>query len=206
MTNKLLKWIRKCSNLPDTQLEEYLNTIHGNSINSFLQAIDKTSTNGKRDFPAVIYDLNLAGKNVTLTLQEEGIPQSVYHNDNREQLTIRIKQYQSALALNSISNFKILLLRKHIGQDLVDIYDTFENQLEFYSYCKQQFGWEKAMYRLYSNYYQFIEDYPMFLYSGIGWTQLRNRNIELRKWLESPQANGIPIDDKSSPSFWMRIC
>jgi hypothetical protein len=79
MTNKLLKWIRKCSNLPDTQLEEYLNTIHGNSINSFLQAIDKTSTNGKRDFPAVIYDLNLAGKNVTLTLQEEGIPQSVYH-------------------------------------------------------------------------------------------------------------------------------
>ena len=54
MTNKLLKWIRKCSNLPDTQLEEYLNTIHGNSINSFLQAIDKTSTNGKRDFPAVI--------------------------------------------------------------------------------------------------------------------------------------------------------
>jgi hypothetical protein len=33
------------------------------------------------------------------------------------------------------------------------------------------------MIHLYSNYYAFVTKYPMFLYWGLSWTTLRNKNV-----------------------------
>jgi hypothetical protein len=208
MAESLQKWIRKCSELTDSNLKEYLNTIHGNSANSFLQAIEKASSTTKKhtnldDFSHIIKELDSAGKDVFQNLEREGFPPSFVHIKDRQRLIQRIKEHQSALA-HPISNFKSLLFRKYIGQDLLDIYDTFDQKMEFYLYCDQKFGWEKAMFRFYSNYYHFLEDYPMFLYSGVCWTKLRNRNVEWRQWLESSTSKELSPENKASNLFWKK--
>ena len=48
-------------------------------------------------------------------------------------------------------------------------------------------------------YYRFMNDYPMFVYSGLSWTTIRN---EWRRWLDSDEAKTLSTDDYSSSSFW----
>jgi hypothetical protein len=93
--------------------------------------------------------LDSAGNDALQNLEIEGFTPSFFHIEDRLSLTQRIKENQSALAHPS-SNYKRLLFRKHIGQDLLGIYDTFEHKMEFYLYCGQEFGWEKGKFCLYS--------------------------------------------------------
>jgi hypothetical protein len=55
------------------------------------------------------------------------------------------------------------------------------------------------MCHLYIVYYRFLNDYPMFVYSGLPWTTIRN---EWRRWLDSDEAKTLSTDDYSSSSFW----
>jgi hypothetical protein len=125
MSDNLQIWIRKCSDLSDNQLKKYLNTIHGNSVNSFLQAIENASSTKKHttlnDFPHLIKELDSAGNDALQNFEIEGFPPSFFHIEGGIKLTQRIKEHQSALA-HPGSNYKRLLFRKHIGQDLLDIY------------------------------------------------------------------------------------
>jgi len=59
-----------------------------------------------------------------------------------------------------------LQLRQFIGQDLAALELCFENQKDFNDYMTKHFNWKYAMCHLYIVYYQFMNDYPMFVYSG----------------------------------------
>jgi hypothetical protein len=47
-----------------------------------------------------------------------------------------------------------------------------------------------------------MNDYPMFVYSGLPWTTIRNECTKRRRWLDSDEAKTLSIDDYSSSSFW----
>ena len=44
------------------------------------------------------------------------------------------------------------------------------------------------MCHLYIVYYRFMNDYPMFVYSGLPWTTIRNECTKWRRWLDSDEA------------------
>ncbi|KAK5667464.1 hypothetical protein QVD99_006058 [Batrachochytrium dendrobatidis] len=131
---------------------------------------------------------------------------TLFHTDNQEILKLRIKEHLLALTDKSISNLKKLFYRRHIGQDLIDLRDTYDKSDDFYSFCKLEFSWDIAMLHLYSNYYTFVTNYPMFLYSGLNWTTLRNKNVVYKTWLESEEANELSQDDCTLPLFWIGKC
>jgi hypothetical protein len=60
------------------------------------------------------------------------------------------------------------------------------------------------MCHLYIVYYQFLNDYPVFIYSGLPWTTIRNECNRWMKWLDSDEARGLPTSDYTSSSFWKR--
>jgi hypothetical protein len=82
MSDNLRIWIRKFSDLSDNQLKEYLNTIHGNSVNSFLRAIENASSTKEHrtlsDFPHSIKELDSAGNEALQNLKLEGLPPSFF--------------------------------------------------------------------------------------------------------------------------------
>jgi len=78
----------------------------------------------------------------------------------------------------------------------------FENQKDFNDYTTKQFNWKYAMCHLYIVYYRFMNDYPMFVYSGLPWTTIRNECTKWRRWLDSDEAKTLSTDDYSSSSFW----
>jgi hypothetical protein len=47
-----------------------------------------------------------------------------------------------------------------------------------------------------------MNDYPMFVYSGLPWTTMRNECAKWRRWLDSDEAKTLSADDYSSSSFW----
>ena len=95
-----------------------------------------------------------------------------------------------------------LQLRQFIGQDLAALELCFENQKDFNDYTTKQFNWKYAMCHLYIVYYRFLNDYPMFVYSGLPKTTIRNECTKWRRWLDSDEAKTLSTDDYSSSSFW----
>jgi hypothetical protein len=61
------------------------------------------------------------------------------------------------------------------------------------------------MCHLYIGYYQFLNDYPVFIYSGLPWTTIPNECNRWKKWLESDEAIGLPNSDYTSSSFFFLI-
>jgi len=47
-----------------------------------------------------------------------------------------------------------------------------------------------------------MNDYPMFVYSGLLWTTIRNECTKWRRWLDIDEAKTLSTDDYSSSSFW----
>jgi hypothetical protein len=120
-------------------------------------------------------------------------------------LTRRIIIYKSELPSKNRTNGpmpKYLQIRQFIGQDLFALEDCFPNQNEFSDYTQQEFRWNYAMCHLYIGYYQFLIDYPVFVYSNLPWTTIRNQFIRWRKWLDSDEARSLPTSDFTSSSFW----
>lgn len=97
---------------------------------------------------------------------------------------------------------KYLQIRQFIGQDLLALEGRFPNQKEFLDYTQQMFNWNHAMCHLYIAYYRFLIDYPVFVYSGLPWTTIRNECTRWRRWLDREEANALPTSDYSSSSFW----
>ncbi|KAK5673309.1 hypothetical protein QVD99_000759 [Batrachochytrium dendrobatidis] len=96
---------------------------------------------------------------------------------------------------------RYLQIRQFIGQNLLALKGCFPNQ-EFVDYTRQMFKWNHTMCHLYIAYYRFLIDYPVFVYSGLPWTTIRNECTRWRRWLDSEEANALPTSDYSSSSFW----
>ncbi len=47
-----------------------------------------------------------------------------------------------------------------------------------------------------------MNDYPMFVYSGLPRTTIRNECTKWRRWLDSDEAKTLSTEDYSSSSFW----
>jgi hypothetical protein len=55
---------------------------------------------------------------------------------------------------------------------------------------------------IYIAYYRLLVDYPIFVYSGLSWTKIRNDCVKWRRWLDADAAKMLPTSDFSSSSFW----
>jgi hypothetical protein len=95
---------------------------------------------------------------------------------------------------------KYLQIRQFISQDLLSLKGCFPNQEQFVDYTKQMFKWNHTMCHLYIAYCRFLVDYPVFVYSSLPWTAIRN---DWRRWMDSSdEARALPTSDYSSSSFW----
>ena len=72
-----------------------------------------------------------------------------------------------------------------------DFVGSYTDEMIFMSMCL-----------IYIGYYRFMVDYPIFVYSGLSWTRIRNDCVKWRRWLDSTEAKALPISDYSSSSFW----
>jgi hypothetical protein len=81
------------------------------------------------------------------------------------------------------------ILRQFIGQDLAALELCFDNQKDFNDYTTKNFNWKYAMCHLYIVYYRFLNDYPIYVYSGLPWTTICNECTKWRRWLDSDEAN-----------------
>ncbi len=79
-----------------------------------------------------------------------------------------------------------------IGQDLVALEGCFPNQKEFNDYTLKTFKWNYTMCHLYIGYHWFLNDYPVFVYSTLPWTTIRNECTRWRRWLDSDEARSLP--------------
>ena len=93
-------------------------------------------------------------------------------------------------------------MRQFMGQDLAALESCFETRDAFHSFAKQNFKWDKTTCYLYIGYYMFLVDYPIFVYSGLSWTMLRNEWARIRKWLDSADSKTLHGSDYTSSSFW----
>ena len=109
-------------------------------------------------------------------------------------LTRRITVHKSEIpsGRDSSSQATHLQLRQFIGQDLAALELCFENRKDFNDYTTKQFNWKYAMCHLYIVYYRFLNDYPMFVYSGLPWTTIRNECTKWPRWLDSDEAKLCP--------------
>ncbi|KAI8891753.1 hypothetical protein BC833DRAFT_613363 [Globomyces pollinis-pini] len=114
----------------------------------------------------------------------------------------RITIYKAEITGINRQSPAYLQMRQFIGQDLAALESCFETQKEFNSYTVENFKWNYAMCHLYIGYHQFLVDYPVFLYSGLSWTTIRNECARWRKWLDSDEAKALPTSDYTSSSFW----
>jgi hypothetical protein len=120
-------------------------------------------------------------------------------------LTRRIVIYKSELPTNSRTNGpmpKYVQIRQFVGQDLFALESCFTTQKEFSSSTLQAFKWDYAMWHLYIGYYQFLNDDPVFAYSGLPWTTIRNECNRWRKWLDCDESRQLPSSDSMSSSSW----
>ena len=89
-----------------------------------MAAIEKSSTDQSKQ--VTIRELEIAGKHVRDTQGRKDFTMTLFHTDNQERLKLRIKEHLLALTDKSMSNPKKLLYRRHIGQDLIDLRDTYD--------------------------------------------------------------------------------
>jgi hypothetical protein len=115
--------------------------------------------------------------------------------DVNEVLTRRITIYKSELPDKNRTSGplpKYLQTRQFIGQDLVALEGCFPNQREFNDYTLKTFKWNYTMCHLYIGYHWFLNDYPVFVYSTLPWTTIRNECTRWRRWLDSDEARSLP--------------
>ena len=212
MSEEIITWIRKVSVLNDTDLNEEIALIDENrSRRLFVRAIGKvrqterdtyTLRNGSYSAHPYADTINLLlniGEQTLASINAEipvsPIPYSVSpHMDvdaRMKVLNTRITIYKSEITVINRPSPAYLQMRQFIGQDLAALGSCFETQKEFNSYTLQYFKWNYAMCHLYFGYYQFLVDYPVFLYSGLSWTTIRNECTRWRRWLDSDESESI---------------
>ena len=218
MSVQLKAWIRQAATLSDTALEEELKLINKNSINAFARAIGKIRRPevDSHTFRSGSYEAHPRSDTINLLLSIGEAAVSAINSDTPvspvpyavsphmdinariKVLTRRIVIYKSELPANNRTNGpmpKYLQIRQFIGQDLFALESCFPTQKEFSSYTMQALKWNYTMCHLYIGYYQFLNDYPVFIYSGLPWTTIRNECNRWKKWLDSDEARGLPTSD-----------
>jgi len=211
MADDIFKWIRNISSLNDEQLKQEIDLVHQSSIKAFARALAKvrrpevdthTLRNGaltEHDFADTI---NLLGEQ-TVTAINSNVPVSPFPynvsthmdvNSRIKDLTRRITVHKSEIpsGRDTSSQATHLQLRQFIGQDFAALEHCFENHKDFNDYTTKHFNWKYAMCQLYIVYYRFLNDYPMFVYSG---TTIRNECTKWRRWLDSDEAKTLSTDD-----------
>jgi hypothetical protein len=204
MSEQIAAWIRRVAALNDAELEEELRLINKNSLNAFARAISRTRRpeldshtliNGAYEAHPHADTINLLlsiGENTLSAINSEApvspVPYAVSpHMDVNARikvLTRRITIYKSELPSNNRANGpmpRYLQIRQFIGQDLLALEGCFSDQKEFLYYTQQMFKWNHTMCHLYIAYYRFLIDYPVFVYSTLSWTTIRN---ECTRWRE----------------------
>ena len=197
MSEHLVAWIRQVASLSDTDLEEELKLINKNSINAFARAIGKIRRPevDSHKIRSGSYEAHPHADTINLLLSVGEAAVSAINSDTPvspvpyavsphmdinakiKVLTRRIVIYRSELPTNNRTNGpmpKYLQIRQFIGQDLFALESCFPTQKEFSSYTIQALKWNYTMCHLYIGYYQFLNDYPVFIYSGLPWTTIRN--------------------------------
>ena len=225
MSVQLKAWIRQAATLSDTALEEELKLINKNSVNAFVRAIGRIRRpeTDSHTFRSGSYEAHPHADTINLLLSVGEAAVSAINSDTPvspvpyavsphmdisariKVLTRRIVIYKSELPTNNRTNGpmpKYLQIRQFIGQDLFALESCFPTQKEFSSYTLQALKWNYTMCHLYIGYYQFLNDYPVFIYSGLPWTTIRNECNRWKKWLDSDEARGLPTSDYTSSSFW----
>jgi hypothetical protein len=220
MADDIFKWIRNISALNDEQLKQEIDLVHQSSIKAFARALAKvrrpevdthTLRNGaltEHDFADTINLLLSIGEQ-TVTAINSNVPVSPFpynvstHMDIDSRikvLTRRITVHKSEIpsGRDTSSQATHLQLRQFIGQDLAALELCFENQKDFNDYTTKHFNWKYAMCHLYVVYYRFLNDYPMFVYSGLPWTTIRNECTKWRRCLNSVEAKTLSTEDYSS--------
>ncbi|KAH6563679.1 hypothetical protein BASA50_002712 [Batrachochytrium salamandrivorans] len=228
MLHQLTDWIIRVAALNDSDLEEELKLINKNSLNAFTRALSRirrpeldshTYRNGTFEAHPDADTINLLlsiGETAISAINSEipvsPVPWAVSPhmdiNTRIKVLTRRIIIYKSELPTNNRANGpmpKYLQIRQFIGQDLFALEDCFSNQNDFSEYTKQAFKWDYAICHLYIGYYRFLIDYPVFVYSKLPWTRIRNECTRWRRWLDSDEARSLPTSDFTSSSFWKGI-
>jgi hypothetical protein len=224
MADNIFKWIRNVSALNDEQLKQEIDLVHQSSIKAFARALSKVrrpevdthtlrkGTLAEHDFADTINLLLSIGEQ-TITAINSNVPVSPFPynvsthmdvNSRIKVLTRRITVHKSEIpsGRDTSSQATHLQLRQFIGQDLAALELCFENQKDFNDYTTKHFNWKYAMCHLYIVYYRFMNDYPMFVYSGLPWTTIRNECTKWRRWLDSDEAKTLSTDNYSSSSFW----
>ena len=225
MPEQLTAWIRRVAALNDSDLEEELKLVNKNSLNAFARAIGRirrpeldshTYRNGTYGaYPhADTINLLLSIGESTLSAINSETPVSPvpYRVSPHMDVNARIKVltrcitiYKSELPDKNRTNGplpKYLQTRQFIGQDLVALEGCFPNQKEFNDYTLNAFKWNYTMCHLYIGYHLFLNDYPVFVYSTLPWTTIRNECTRWRRWLYSDEARSLPTSDFTSSSFW----
>lgn len=108
-------------------------------------------------------------------------------------LTRRITIHKSEIPRGKAQSTIGLQKHQFIGQDLFGLEFCFENQMDFNAHTVKHFKWKYTMCHLYFSYYKFLIDYPVFEYSGISWSTIRNSCTRWRRWLDSTEAISLPI-------------
>ena len=212
MSEQLTAWIRRVAALNDSDLEEELKLVNKNSLNAFARAIGRIHTyrNGTYEAHPHADTINLLlsiGESTLSAINSETpvspVPYSVSPhmdvNTRIKVLTRRITIYKSELPDKNRTNGplpKYLQTRQFIGQDLVALEGCFPNQREFNDYTLKTFKWNCTMCNLYIGYY------PVFVYSTLPWTTIRNECTRWRRWLDSDEARSLPTSEFTSSSFW----
>jgi hypothetical protein len=219
MADQVFVWIKKVALLNDESLKEEINLIHQSSLKAFARAIQRTTTETltlqdgipeQHPHAETINLLKGIGEQ-TISAINAKVPVSPipYDVSPHMDLNTRIKVFTRRITihLSEIPRGKgcspaHLQIRQFIGQDLCGLERCFETQQAFNAYALQHFKWKGTMCSIYIAYYRFLVDYPMFVYSGLPWTRIRNDYAKWRRWLDSDAAQVLPTSDYTSSSFW----
>jgi hypothetical protein len=221
MSEELFDWIKRVSLLTDEALREEIQQIHQSSVRAFTRALSKiprpaqthTLQNDQlqpHPHADTINLLKAIGEQAIASINAETpvspLPFDVNPlmdlNTRIKVLTRRITVHLSEIPRGKVSTPIHLQIRQFIGQDLAALEDCFETQQEFSAYTLHHFKWNLSMCLIYICYYRFMVDYPMFVYSGLSWTRIRNDCVKWRRWLDSVEAKALSTTDYTSSSFW----
>lgn len=217
--NFLIQWIRHFSQ-PNSDIESELHRIHGNSINSFVKAIKKAqeqyvpTTPPEAQFPTLdgtVQLLNSIGRIAIENRNELGSPLPAPQFIEDESFSGRIHNYSKRIGeyfaqLRNLNEFGRLRIRVLIWLDLEQIQYNFvlNNQSEkaFLDYIKRHFNLNRSDFNFYKRFARFMEEFPLFYYSGLGWIRLRNECGMISDYLHSSNAMALEPQNMASYMFW----
>jgi hypothetical protein len=220
MAEQVFAWIKRVALLSDESLKEEINLIHQSSLKAFARALAKVQRPTIVTLQEGILEQHPHAETINL-LKEIGeqtisainanvpvspVPYDVSPhmdvNTRIKVLTRRITIHLSEVPKGKGCSSAHLQIRQFIGQDLAGLELCFETQQEFNAHTLHHFKWKSTMCYIYIAYYRFLVDYPMFVYSGLSWTRIRNDCVKWRRWLDSDAAQVLPTSDYTSSSFW----